>query len=80
MEYIVLLMVVIMFFIPFCVLDCLDGKEYRTKKRTYVVTWRYDAMCPKTTAVVEAKSLAKAWEKVQKQHSIPIDLVSIEEI
>lgn len=49
-------------------------------KHTYVVVWRYDAMCPNTTVVVEAKSIAKAWKKVQKQHSIPIDLVSIEEI
>ena len=49
-------------------------------KRTYVVTWRYDSFCPNTTVVVEAKSLVKAWEKVQKQHSIPIDLVSITEI
>lgn len=49
-------------------------------KRTYVVIWRYDAMCSKTTVIVEAKSLTKAWKKVQKQHAIPIDLVSIEEI
>lgn len=49
-------------------------------KRTYVVTWRYDSFCPNTTVVVEAKSIAKAWKKVQKQHAIPIDLVSIEEI
>lgn len=49
-------------------------------KRTYVVIWRYDAMCPNSTVIVEAKSLVKAWEKVQKQHSIPIDLVSIEEL
>ena len=49
-------------------------------KRTYVVIWRYDAMCPSTPTIVEAKSLAKAWEKVQKQHGIPIDLVSIEEL
>ena len=49
-------------------------------KRTYIVIWRYDAMCPNTAVIVEAKSLAKAWEKVQKQHAIPIDLVSIEEI
>lgn len=49
-------------------------------KRTYVVFWRYDAMCPSTPVIVEAKSFAKAWKKVQKQHAIPIELVSIEEI
>ena len=49
-------------------------------KRTYVVTWRYNSFCPNMTVIVEAKSLVKAWKKVQKQHSIPIDLVSIKEI
>lgn len=77
MAFIILLLI---FLIPFWVLICLDGAEYETKKKIYIVIWRYDAMCPNTTTVVEAKSPAKAWNKVQKQHAIPIDLVSIEEL
>lgn len=80
MEFIILLIVAIIFLIPFWVLVCLDREEYWTKKRTYMVIWRYNALCPSSTVIVEAKSLVKAWEKVQKQHSIPIDLVSIKEI
>ena len=69
-----------MLLLPFGVVMFLDKENYWGRKHTYMVTWRYDTFCPSTTVIVEAKSIAKAWSKVQRQHGIPIDLVSIEEI
>ena len=48
-------------------------------KKIYIVTWRYDPICPVERELVKAKDPYTAWSKVKKQHAIPITLVRIEE-
>ena len=69
-----------MLLIPVGVTIFLSNEEYWGKKHIYKIVWRYDSFCPGSTVLIEANSPAKAWQKLQKKHAIPIDLVSIEEI
>ena len=80
MEFIFFFIITIMLLIPVGILIFLSKEKYWGKNHTYKIIWRYDSFCPKNTLLIEAKSPAKAWQKVQKQHAIPIDLVYIEEL
>ena len=48
-------------------------------QKVYRVVWRYDALCHPSTTLVRAKDHYSAWQKVQKQHAISIDLVEVSE-
>lgn len=50
------------------------------KKRLYKIIWAYHSALPGYTEIIEAKNPARAWRKIQKQHALPIVLVSLEEL
>ena len=80
MEFMLIFIIVIILLISAGFMIFLSKKEYWSKKHTYKIVWRYDEMCPNSTVLIEAKSPAKAWQKLQKQHALPIDFVCIEEL
>lgn len=55
--------------------------SYKPKK-TYLIDWYLDGF-PKFvygTDVVKARSIDKAWKKVQKKHYLPINLLQFKEV
>ena len=51
-------------------------------KKTYLIDWYADGL-PKDvygTDIVRARSIDKAWKKVQKKHYLPISLLQFKEI
>ena len=50
------------------------------KKKIYQVAWRYDSFCTPDIDIVKAKDMYSAWKKVERKHSIHIELVGIKEI
>jgi hypothetical protein len=50
------------------------------KKKIYAVVWRYSILCTPDTDIVKAKDMYSAWKKVERKHSLHIELVEIKEI
>ena len=50
------------------------------KRKIYKVVWAYDIECSPDTEYVKAFDIAHAWKKIKRQHAIPIQVISIEEV
>jgi hypothetical protein len=50
------------------------------KKRIYKVVWAYDSWLAPTTEYVKARDIAQAWNKIRRQHGLPITCISVEEV
>jgi hypothetical protein len=49
-------------------------------KKTYLVLWCYCCSLEVFSTIVKAKSVSKAWEKIEKQHHFAISCIKIKEI
>lgn len=72
--------VIICILVPIPLASCLII-SYKPKK-TYLIDWYLDGF-PKFvygTDIVKARSIDKAWKKVQKKHFLPISLLQFKEV
>jgi hypothetical protein len=79
-QAVIITIVMICIFVPIPLAFCLIA--FYKPKKTYLIDWYVDGL-PKFlygTDIVRARSIDKAWKKVQKKHYLPISLIQFKEI
>lgn len=71
---------IICIFVPIPLATCLIA--FYRPKRVYLIDWYVEGF-PKLlygTDIIKARSIDKAWRKVQKKHYLPVSLLQFKEI
>lgn len=71
---------IICIFVPIPLATCLIA--FYEPKKTYLIDWYLDGLPEFVygTDIVKARSIDKAWRKVQKKHYLPISLLQFKEV